>query len=252
MQASDNHTASGDEASPLAAGKWLTRLGTVELLVFTIWAARTVLSGADFSALAGVFFLLPLWALVGLLATYHLIRSPGLRLRAGLYLLAPAGLILLVSGQERGASATLSGEHLALVVVLLAVFWALWRNRTRLLRGGCRGASSRPWHLTVLLLQAGLSLIWLLVTLHLGGVEQLDPWLRQDEKLALAGMLLWVGSALFCVSVALYAVLGLILPFGQSVRLMFALELLMTGVLATMLIVPGTLVFIVIMMALAG
>lgn len=252
MQASDKGVARVDAAVPVVAGKWLTRLGTAELLVFTLWAVRTVFSGADFSALAGFFYLLPLWAVVGLLACYHLIRSPALRWRAALYLLAPAGLFVLVSAREPGASAALTGRQLVLIDVLLVASAMLWRKRTQFLRVRSAGEIGKPLHLAVLLIQVGLSLIWLLVTLYFGGISQVDQLLRQNEQLAVAAMLFWLGSALFCLCVAVYALLGLVLPFGQSLRLMFVLQLLMTAVLITMLSVPGTLAFIALMTALPG
>ena len=243
---------SSQVAASSSEGWWLTRLGALELVVYALWAARALSSGADFSALAGFFFLLPLWALVGLLACYHLLRTPELRLRAGLYLFVPGALFGLVWAVARMPDASLVGTRLVWSSVLLGLAWALWDKRGSLMRLARGVQVGRSVHIAVSMILAGLSLIWLLVTMHFGGVADFESVLRHDHSLAQGAGLLWLVSALLCLIVAPYAVLGLILPFGRSRRLLYALELLLVVVLALTLIVPSIVAIVVLATALSG
>lgn len=252
MDAGDRAVAHTGTVAGSASGLWLTRLGTLQLIVFAIWTLRTLIGGADFSALAGFVFVLPLWAVVGLLACYHLVRSPALRLRASVYMLAPAVFLVLASALSPQAGATLGAGHVVLTLVVMVGMWAVWRKRTQLLQVGHSRQAGKLLVVAVLVAQAGLSLIWLLVSLRLGAVDQVEGVLRHDPQLARGGFYLWIATVLFGLMVAVYALLGLFLPFGQPLRWGYALQLLMTGVLIVTLIVPSFLVFVVLARALSG
>ena len=234
-------------AEPRKPDRWLAWMGRLNILAFSVWGVWLLVTPPSFMSVGYLFkVLLPMWAMLACLSLYHLVRSPGLRVTAIAYSLAPVGIFLVANTLFQHVEAPIGGGSYGVAITCMVFLAAtgLWAGLA-VRRLGWTLPDFRHFDGGLNAMLAALVLFWVCVTLVIGDERAFAQTAREQETLIAFIAMTWFVSGPLGLVAAARALWGLLAPAGRGRRITYLVQLALAALLALSMAIPSLLFLVV-------